>query len=85
VVLQTVRSDALPERSTYRDRGCSEHPQCLTCPLPECRYVKGLVTMRLERRRASVIALHNEGRSVLAIARRLGMKQRIVRRDLEAV
>src|SRR2546426_10940407 len=32
------RGDSLPERTGYRDDGCELHPQCLTCPLPRCRY-----------------------------------------------
>lgn len=28
----------LPESTVYQDTGCNLHSQCLTCPLPVCRY-----------------------------------------------
>src|SRR3989304_3445910 len=36
--LRRVRRDALPEEIQYRGDGCDIHSQCLTCPLPRCRY-----------------------------------------------
>lgn len=31
-------SDGLPENTNYKDKGCDIHKECLSCPLPQCRY-----------------------------------------------
>jgi len=86
VVLQAVRSDALPEGADHVDEGCSLYSRCLSCPLPSCRYdVEGGVTaMRIERRRVMIAELHNRGLSARQIGRRLKLRLRTVRQVLEA-
>ncbi|MBI4219384.1 MAG: hypothetical protein HY682_04510 [Chloroflexi bacterium] len=87
MVLAPVRSDTLPENSTYRDDGCDVSPTCLKCPLPVCKYDDPEFlrrTSRNARDEAILAARHSEGRSVAALAVRFGVSTRTVHRVLQA-
>ncbi len=84
LVLRRVRRDALPEEIHYRDGGCDVHPQCLTCPLPRCRYDEpgGLRAMLNAYRDQQVAALRRDGEQVDQIAERFSLSRRTVFRIL---
>ena len=81
-----VRGDMLPERTGYRDDGCEIHPQCLTCPLPRCRYDEpgGLNGMLTRMRDREVVRLRTKGAPVEDIAEVFGVSRRTVFRILTA-
>lgn len=87
VTLRRVRRDALPEEIHYRDDGCDIHPQCLTCPLPRCRYDEpgGVRAMLNSYRDRQIAALRREGAPVDQIAQRYNLSRRTVFRVLSAV
>ncbi len=82
--LRRVRRDALPEEIRYRDDGCDIHPQCLTCPLPRCRYDEpgGLRGMLNAYRDQQIVALRGDGAPVDQIAERYSLSRRTVFRIL---
>jgi DNA-binding NarL/FixJ family response regulator len=82
--LRRVRRDALPEEIRYRDDGCDMHPQCLTCPLPRCRYDEpgGLRGMLNAYRDQQIVALRGDGAPVDQIAERYSLSRRTVFRIL---
>ncbi len=82
--LRRVRRDALPEEIRYRDDGCDIHPQCLTCPLPRCRYDEpgGLRGMLNASRDQQIVALRGDGAPVDQIAERYRLSRRTVFRIL---
>ena len=82
--LRRVRRDALPEEIRYRDDGCDIHPQCLTCPLPRCRYDEpgGLRGMLNAYRDQQIVALRGDGAPVDQIAERYNLSRRTVFRIL---
>jgi len=79
-----VRGDSLPERTGYQDDGCEIHPQCLTCPLPRCRYDEpgGLKGMLNGMRDREIVALKSRGVAVEEIADTFGVSRRTVFRVL---
>ena len=79
-----VRGDSLPEVSHYRDDGCDIHPQCLTCPLPRCRYEDpgGLKGMLNGMRDREIVALKSRGVSVEDIADKFQISRRTIFRVL---
>ena len=79
-----VRSDALPEFTRYRDNGCDVHPNCLTCPLPRCRYEEpgGLRALLNERRDRQIVRLRRKGVSVDELAGRFRVSRRTIFRVL---
>ncbi len=84
--LRRVRRDALPEEIRYRDDGCDIHPQCLTCPLPRCRYDEpgGLRGMLNAYRDQQIVALRGDGAPVDQIAEQYNLSRRTVFRILSA-
>src|SRR5438034_358200 len=80
----SVRGDSLPERTGYRDDGCEIHPQCLTCPLPRCRYDEpgGLTGLLNGLRDREIAALKSRGMAVEEIADTFGVSRRTVFRVL---
>ncbi len=84
--LRRVRRDALPEEIRYRDDGCDIHPQCLTCPLPRCRYDEpgGLRGMLNAYRDQQIVALRGDGVPVDQIAEQYNLSRRTVFRILSA-
>ena len=82
--LRRVRRDALPEEIRYRDDGCDIHSQCLTCPLPRCRYDEpgGLRGMLNAYRDQQIVALRGDGAPVDQIAERYRLSRRTVFRIL---
>ncbi len=82
--LRRVRRDALPEEIRYRDDGCDIQPQCLTCPLPRCRYDEpgGLRGMLNAYRDEQIVALRGDGAPVDQIAERYSLSRRTVFRIL---
>ena len=81
-----VRGDSLPERTGYQDDGCEIHPECLTCPLPRCRYdepggLRGLIN---SLRDSQIVALRTRGTSVEEISEQFGVSRRTVFRILGA-
>jgi hypothetical protein len=83
--LPRVRGDQLPENMRYRDDGCNIHPQCLTCPLPQCRYEDrgGLRGMMNAHRDREIVALRMKGVGAAEVASRFGISRRTVFRVLE--
>lgn len=84
--LRRVRRDALPEEIQYRDDGCDIHSQCLTCPLPRCRYDEpgGVRAMLNSYRDRQILALRADGAAVDQIADRYSLSRRTVFRILSA-
>ena len=85
-VLRRVRRDALPEEIQYRDGGCDIHSQCLTCPLPRCRYDEpgGVRAMLNGYRDEQIAALRRAGAPVGQIAERYNLSRRTVFRILSS-
>jgi len=86
MTLAPVRSDTLPEHSTYRDNGCDMCGSCLVCPLPMCKYDDPGWLQRENRRsrdEAIMAARSEEGLSVPVIAARFGVSTRTVHRVLQ--
>ena len=87
VAFAPVRSDTLPENSTYRDDGCDVSRSCLNCPLPICKYDDPDYlrrTARGARDGAIVDVRRREGLSVPALAARFGVSTRTVHRVLQS-
>lgn len=76
--------DNLPEHMPYHDTGCSIHPACLTCPLPQCRYDSqpGWVGKgRRSIRHAEIASFHAQHPlPITAIAQHFGVNPRTVHR-----
>jgi len=83
-VLGRVRNDSLPENTRYRDDGCDIHPQCLSCPLPRCRYEEpgGLRALINEHRDRDIVRLRTAGTPVEELADRFRVSRRTVFRIL---
>ena len=83
-LLQRVRRDALPEEIHYRDDGCDVHSQCLSCPLPRCRYDEpgGVRAMLNAFRDEQIAAQRRDGAPVDQIAERYSLSRRTVFRIL---
>jgi len=79
-----VRADALPEFTRYRDDGCDIHPNCLTCPLPRCRYDEpgGLRALVNAHRDREIVEMRLRGAGVGELAGRFGLSRRSVFRIL---
>ncbi|MBM3957200.1 MAG: helix-turn-helix domain-containing protein, partial [Gemmatimonadetes bacterium] len=87
MLLAPVRSDTLPEHSTYRDDGCELWSCCLECPLPMCKYDDPGWFQRENRRSRdeAIVRLRREQRvSVPEVAARFGVSTRTVHRVLQA-
>ena len=85
-MLAPVRSDTLPEHSTYRDGGCEVCKSCLECPLPMCRYDDPGWLQRESRRsrdEAILRARREEGLAVPVVATRFGVSTRTVHRIIQ--
>ena len=84
--LAPVRSDTLPEHSTYRDGGCDVARSCLRCPLPMCKFDDPGWLQRENRRsrdEAILRARREEDLSVPALAARFRVSTRTVHRVLQ--
>jgi hypothetical protein len=83
--LPRVRGDRLPENTRYRDDGCNIHPQCLSCPLPRCRYEDrgGLRGMINEHRDRGIIEARTKGIGAEEVARQFNVSRRTVFRVME--
>ncbi len=83
---QRVRGDSLPEQTRYRDDGCDIHEQCLTCPLPRCRYEEpgGLRGMINSYRDRQIALLRDNGVPIPDIAEWFGLSHRSIFRILES-
>jgi hypothetical protein len=83
-VRKRMRSDALPEFTRYRDKGCDVHSNCLTCPLPRCRYEEpgGLRALLNEYRDRQIVSLRRKGASVDELAGQYGISRRTIFRVL---
>lgn len=81
-----VRHDMLPEKTRYRDDGCEIHPECLTCPLPRCRYDEpgGLKGVLMALRDREILRLRERGADIAEIAFRFGVSKRTIHRVLTA-
>ncbi len=78
--------DSRPEHVQYRDEGCDVAPECLSCPLPRCRYDDpGWLKRqtRMERDRRVLAAKREEGLGPGALAARFGLSRRTVHRILK--
>ena len=75
----------------YTGNGCSLHPDCFTCPFPDCTTSKPLVggekravRLRLtEEQREGIKSLASQGHSRVQIAGQLGVSRRSVGRNLK--
>jgi hypothetical protein len=82
-----VRSDTLPENSTYRDDGCDVSPSCLNCPLPVCKFDDPDYLRRSARNardQAIIETRRREKLSVPALAQMFGVSTRTVHRVLQS-
>jgi Helix-turn-helix domain of resolvase len=79
-----VRGDSLPEKTGYQDDGCEVSPQCLTCPLPRCRYDEpgGLIGLLNGLRDREIVALRSRGMAIEEIASTFAVSRRTVFRVL---
>lgn len=68
------------------DRGCSEHPRCLTCPFEVCKFEVhgGVNTLRSRQDARRARELRDAGVKAVDIARVLGCSRRNVFRLLAA-
>jgi hypothetical protein len=75
----------LPENVRYRDDGCDVHPQCLSCPLPRCRYEDkgGLRGMINEHRDRGIIEARMKGLGAAEVAQQFNVSRRTVFRVME--
>ncbi len=78
--LPRVRGDTLPEETRYRDDGCDIHPNCLTCPLPRCRYEEpgGLRGLINDYRDRQIVALREQGMEVPELSEQFDVSRRTV-------
>ncbi|KKN72623.1 hypothetical protein LCGC14_0408650 [marine sediment metagenome] len=65
------------------DTGCSEHNDCLTCPLPDCIYVAERNVNRNAKKRRELIRQMATSNSASSIANQLGVHIRTVQRALK--
>lgn len=65
-----------------KDTGCGLHSDCLTCPLPECIYVTGKVSVKAEQRRMTIRQMAKR-MGEQEIAEELGVCVRTVQRALK--
>lgn len=72
--------DGLPENMNYRDDGCDIHPECLSCPLPACRYEMPPGRARALAQAAALGRLLGLGRTMDEAAGELGVSRRTVYR-----
>lgn len=72
--------DGLPENTPYQDDGCDLHDQCLTCPLPACRYEMPPGRARALSQAAALGRLLALGRTMDEAAIELGVSRRTVYR-----
>ncbi len=72
--------DGLPENTHYHDSGCDLHENCLTCPLPACRYEMPPGRARALSQAAALGRLLDTGASLDAAATQLGISRRTVYR-----
>lgn len=72
--------DGLPENTSYLDDGCDIHRQCLTCPLPACRYEMPPGRARALSQAASLARLLTDGHTMDEAATELGVSRRTVYR-----
>ena len=72
--------DGLPENTSYQDDGCDIHPQCLTCPLPACRYEMPPGRARALAQAAALGRLLTLGSTMDEAASELGVSRRTVYR-----
>lgn len=72
--------DGLPESTSYHDDGCDLHSQCLTCPLPACRYELPPGRARALSQAAALTLLLDRGRTMEEAAADLGVSRRTVYR-----
>jgi hypothetical protein len=72
--------DGLPENTNYQDDGCDIHPQCLTCPLPACRYEMPPGRARALAQAQALGRLLTLGRTMDEAATELGVSRRTVYR-----
>ena len=82
MMLQTVRSDTLPENTRYADDGCEVSISCLGCPLPICKFDDPGWLQRQNRRHRDdeIFRLRKRGASVPELARRFRVSTRTVHR-----
>lgn len=86
-VLAAARAvDALPEHTSYADRGCEFSSSCLECPLARCRYdvAGGARVLQHEARDVEIRSRRAAGALPRAIAAALGCSERTVFRALAA-
>ena len=72
--------DGLPENTNYQDDGCDIHDQCLTCPLPACRYEMPPGRARALSQASALARLLMLGRTMDEAAAELGVSRRTVYR-----
>ena len=77
--LPIVGAIRLPEHATYyRDDGCSIAPECLQCPLPQCRYDDSYAELRVRNDRFR--KARKRGMSHASLAAKFGISVRTVSR-----
>lgn len=86
-----TRRDSYADSINYKDKGCEEHPACLSCPLPMCKYeysAENITEMRA-RRDIAIQQDFNAGMTQAAISRKYKLSdnavRRAVRRDPELI
>ena len=72
--------DGLPENTHYRDDGCDLHHECLSCPLPACRYEMPPGRARALAQAAALGRLLERGWTMDEAATELGVSRRTVYR-----
>lgn len=72
--------DGLPENTNYQDDGCDLHNNCLSCPLPACRYEMPPGRARALSQAAALGRLLGGGRTMEEAAVELGVSRRTVYR-----
>ena len=72
--------DGLPENMSYQDDGCDIHHQCLSCPLPACRYEMPPGRARALSQAAALGQLLVQGHTMEEAAAELGVSRRTVYR-----
>ena len=75
--------DLLPEEHVYRDKGCSIHGACLTCPLSRCRYERPPKAALLDVAALQMLTLVESGMEIAAAARQLGRSPRTGYRQVQ--
>jgi hypothetical protein len=72
--------EVVPGFFVHADEGCSLAPSCLSCPLPECRYLLKPKQARANLRRTRIRELFAQGLTVEQAAVELGISSRAVYR-----